>query len=562
MIRLKNSSFKRFVNGVISAVSPSSQPVASVPHAINFLFDKELDSATRRKGLTEIGDAVSATNPILGLHNHRGTNDFALAAASDGTNNDIYKSIGGDWTKSLADDTKDLETDFAQFLDTTIRVNGTDQVKSTEDASSWDTAAAPGTGNLDIGNMPNGTLLQVYKQRLQVIEGSTVYISSTPLATLAYDGQGATNFTVGSTLEGGTSDATGVIFSDTDAGATGTLELANVSGIFVTNETITDDETGSATSNGTSDYKISWTSGNKENLQVSPADGSDIIATGVTGGIEGIELFLKDNGIYRYNGSFLDPKPFTSIGCTSKNSIANFNNGIGFANQDAYWFTNGQGVPIPLTTPVQDWWDNMAAGHAVAAYSNDKILLISIGDITKKDTNGKAKTYNNVCLYKSLTSDNWAILTFSEEFNHFTKYFDSGNQEIWGGTTIGKVHEVFNGTSDNATPIFYELELPQIVGEDIQSTKSLSESIGVYGKALKGAKVYISVDGAKWSDSLGALEEDITLLKINKYEGNYFKFKISNYQTGAPVIIREVVISHIETSGESGSISNEQRYGK
>lgn len=69
-------------------------------------------------------------------------------------------------------------------------------------------------------------------------------------ATLNYDGQTG-NFTVGLTITGGTSGAKGVITADADAGATGTLTLADVIGVFVDNETITDTSTGSATVNGT-----------------------------------------------------------------------------------------------------------------------------------------------------------------------------------------------------------------------------------------------------------------------------------------------------------------------
>lgn len=56
------------------------------------------------------------------------------------------------------------------------------------------------------------------------------------------------NFTVGLTVTGGTSGATGVISTDNDAGTTGTLMLSNVVGTFVTAEVLTDSGTGSATS--------------------------------------------------------------------------------------------------------------------------------------------------------------------------------------------------------------------------------------------------------------------------------------------------------------------------
>jgi len=65
---------------------------------------------------------------------------------------------------------------------------------------------------------------------------------------LAYDGQTA-NFTVGQTVTGGTSGATGVIVADTDAGATGTLGVIAVTGTFADNEVITDPLGGAATAN-------------------------------------------------------------------------------------------------------------------------------------------------------------------------------------------------------------------------------------------------------------------------------------------------------------------------
>lgn len=71
-----------------------------------------------------------------------------------------------------------------------------------------------------------------------------------PLNTLPYDAQSG-NFTAGLVVTGGTSGATATIVSDVDAGATGTLTLENINGIFQDNETITDTSTGSAAVNRT-----------------------------------------------------------------------------------------------------------------------------------------------------------------------------------------------------------------------------------------------------------------------------------------------------------------------
>ena len=70
-----------------------------------------------------------------------------------------------------------------------------------------------------------------------------------PGSNLAYDAQTG-NFTLGKILTGGTSSATARIVADTDAGATGTLVLRDISGEFVDNESITDGSGGIAVANG------------------------------------------------------------------------------------------------------------------------------------------------------------------------------------------------------------------------------------------------------------------------------------------------------------------------
>ena len=89
----------------------------------------------------------------------------------------------------------------------------------------------------------------------QVVTGGTsdavgTISAITPVTQkLAYDGQSG-NFTVGQIVTGTTSGAVGTIDSDTDAGATGTLVLSSVVGVFEDNEALTDPITGAAVANG------------------------------------------------------------------------------------------------------------------------------------------------------------------------------------------------------------------------------------------------------------------------------------------------------------------------
>lgn len=80
-------------------------------------------------------------------------------------------------------------------------------------------------------------------------EQSTMFVFGNNSARLDYDGQ-TVNFTIGETVTGGTSGATGVVQIDTDAGATGTLVLSSVTGTFQDDEALTGSSTGVAVVDG------------------------------------------------------------------------------------------------------------------------------------------------------------------------------------------------------------------------------------------------------------------------------------------------------------------------
>lgn len=92
-----------------------------------------------------------------------------------------------------------------------------------------------------IGRRRNGTGYAAYHIARNAIRAGS---------TLNYDTQTA-NFTVGDILTGGTSGATARIQDDSDSGATGTLTLIDIVGVFLDNEVITGALGGSALVNGT-----------------------------------------------------------------------------------------------------------------------------------------------------------------------------------------------------------------------------------------------------------------------------------------------------------------------
>lgn len=85
-----------------------------------------------------------------------------FAVLSDGTNNDIYDVITG--SKSLEDDTKDLRTRFLTYLNSALRLNGTDAAKA------WNGTAWLTTGGaFDLANLPAGAKYAIeFKDRVFV----------------------------------------------------------------------------------------------------------------------------------------------------------------------------------------------------------------------------------------------------------------------------------------------------------------------------------------------------------------------------------------------------------
>ncbi len=161
--------FRDWSKGNIRVVQNSVVPKNSVKLALNFNSDVELGSLVTRLGTGIIETQAVASATCLGIHYFRdtvGTSHKLFGVFSDGANNDIYDMSDG--SKSLEDDTKDLKTRFCTYLDSTVRVNGTDACKAFN-GSSWDTSG----GAFDVANMPKGTVVIEWKDRVYTAGVST-----------------------------------------------------------------------------------------------------------------------------------------------------------------------------------------------------------------------------------------------------------------------------------------------------------------------------------------------------------------------------------------------------
>jgi len=151
--------------GVITGVSAKLSPQNSVAHSLNMVFDEELGGAIVRPGTSRIGSgALGGSTSVTGLFqfvdSDGGANSKLLATLDTGI---TYQLDTNTWNNSYSD-TAGLKNRFVTFLDTCVKVNGTD-VCAGFNGSSWTTSG----GALDLSNMPRGKFVGVYKDQVIVM---------------------------------------------------------------------------------------------------------------------------------------------------------------------------------------------------------------------------------------------------------------------------------------------------------------------------------------------------------------------------------------------------------
>jgi hypothetical protein len=228
------------------------------------------EKSVRLRGGSERFATVGSSTPVTSLWNFKtGTSERFFAA----TETAIYDiTAPADPNVSPAPDvsgqtsgyysTAPFATIGGNFL---VAVNGTDYARIYNGTRweiqnglqtytiSYDTE----TGNFTKGQQITGSISGAKATILDIDDDGpqgTLYIQSIlpgPVTyALNFDTQ-TVNFTVGATVTGATSTAHGVIQSQVDVGATGTLYLRTVVGTFTAGETITGSSGGSAKVNGT-----------------------------------------------------------------------------------------------------------------------------------------------------------------------------------------------------------------------------------------------------------------------------------------------------------------------
>ncbi len=279
---------------------------------------------------------------------------------------------------------------------------------------------------------------------------------------------------------------------------------------------------------------ISWTSGNGS-ITIEPFEGQGAI-TGLSK-VPGYLLIFKERALKRWNGSSTFPDDLANLGTPSHESIVNGKRTVFFFSASGkksigFYETNGEETR-KISRPIQEIVELIAsASYAnVAGYSDEEIVMWSIGDITYDEI-----SYTNVVALYHIDTKTWALLSFPTEFKVFTKYIDGTTLKIAAGNDDGEIIEIFTGTSDNITGSSnIEIQLAiQWHPEEFGSRgriKDIEKVVPYVNDGLSG-KFSVRVDGKGRLDQKGSVKEPCeTEIEIEK-KGHLFEFRMSGAGIG------------------------------
>jgi len=193
MGKITTQQLRDVSEGIIQKVDVSILPLNSVCMAVNLVFDDVLGRAVLRKDRTQLGAQITDGKNCLGLYQHVTTAGvkvpLAVFNASGDATSVLSKYTSNAWSSAKTGLTAGAKIRLETLLDTTVAVNGAEAISSA-DGANWVTTG----GNLDVGNMPKGTMVREWQDKIFTagVSGNPdrLYFSSTPNA-------GVVSWTVG-----------------------------------------------------------------------------------------------------------------------------------------------------------------------------------------------------------------------------------------------------------------------------------------------------------------------------------------------------------------------------
>ncbi len=487
MPKLAPYQLRDFRRGVIrkSSVCNFLAPENSVSHSLNINYDYIIGSAAVRSGTTKLGATVASNKTPLGLYNFVGTG---------GSPNLALAVYSGAANASI------------YYYDT-----------------SWHTSGATALNNSA-------------KNRFTTLGGRVFRVSTGDAMTSSADGNtwNTTDcITTNSVVPSLVFRYKGRLLA---SGYSGFKDRVYFSSIISPNASPfitwnTDPDTGD------------W-------IDINPDDGGNVTGFAET---SSYVLIFKNTGMYRLDvvNKTADAQNIYNIGSVSQESIVTCQ-GVTyfFSGQDIRRTDGGYpeqisrlGVQDIIDAIPQANWGNVATG------TDGLNVFFSIGNVTLGTNTDDQTTYNNVVLKFSPRDESWSIHSYADTFRYFCNFTTTDGLTMVGSDTSGDVQTMNSGTTDNTTPIYFELETQELEFTGRQNLKKISDRLVVFSNNGLDSQLQVREDGDDYIPINIDLSKRVNIGEEINASGNFFTFKWFGSSSGTPPIFEGIYLDNVVDQG-------------
>ena len=283
-------------------------------------------------------------------------------------------------------------------------------------------------------------------------------------------------------------------------------------------------------------------------LQISPQDGEKI--TGLKRHPRALLVF-KNNHIYRiFSINSTDPDPSIMRGTYSKESIIEAKNGIYYHHPTGFYKFVFDGEQTEISRPIIDIVKAIPRSYYenVSGWDDEDHCYWSIGDITLGGV-----SFTNIVVRYTISTQVWTVRSYSSEIRSSGLYDDgSANLVQLVGDDDGNVLQFDTGTTDNGSPIFFDLITHWETFTNVKSTiKSLSKIAELHENAEGGSLSY-QVDNDRpnaWRPIKDLRQELYEVMTIDAKNFMRIRFRLAGSSSGSPFIFRGLEMLGLITEG-------------
>ena len=285
-------------------------------------------------------------------------------------------------------------------------------------------------------------------------------------------------------------------------------------------------------------------SGGTSFIQVSPQDGEKITALKRH---PRALLVFKQNHIYKiYSTTSADPDPSIFRGTYSKESIVEAKDGIYYHHPTGFYrLVIDGGEQQEISRPIIDVVEAISRANyeGINGWADSDHIYWSVGDIT---LDGIA--YANVVCRYTISTQVWTLYSYASEIKRSALYDNGTLLRMIVGDENGYPFVFDSGTTDNGTPIFYDLQThPLYLSSIKQEEKNIAE-IGVVHENAQGSQVSYLPDKLNWKNA-GTIKKEIAESFTVGAKFKKARLRLSGNSKGSPIIFRNFNLLDVSVDG-------------